>query len=353
MEPESTGVDEGCEEVGRDGTDRTGRRGTESAHIDRAGRRARARDAAALRTRSGVPRRTLVRALAAIGGTAVAVLVLGRILPGSQFRPGIVVLAFAFQVLDAGTGMGFGTALTPLLLTIESEPLAVIPVMLAVQVVAGGIAGGFHHEFQNVHFTWHDPMRDASRYVIILSGVGVAATVLSVPVTLLVWTPSDRTIITWVAAQLFVMGVAGIVRVRMLSRRQQRGPHRGRTRPGILLAAAGLAGTNKAIGAGGYGPVIMLGLVHAGMYEKAAAGIVPLTEAIVSAAAVIAYLTITAADGGLDLSLLPSLLLGSSLAAIVAPYLVRLLPPVVMRHLVPVYAFAIGTYTLVDLHVLS
>ncbi|WP_227378082.1 hypothetical protein [Haladaptatus halobius] len=45
---------------------------------------------------------------------------------------------------------------------------------------------------------------------------------------------------------------------------------------------------------------------------------------------------------GIDLILLPSIFTGGFLAAIGAPYLVRVMPNQVWRYVIPLYAFTIG-----------
>jgi len=53
-----------------------------------------------------------------------------------------------------------------------------------------------------------------------------------------------------------------------------------------------------------------------------------------------------------DLVLLPSLFTGGFFAALIAPYLVRVLPNKFWRYLIPAYAFGIGIYLILQIFVL-
>jgi len=81
---------------------------------------------------------------------------------------------------------------------------------------------------------------------------------------------------------------------------------------------------NKGLGGGGYGPVITLGSVFAGVIEKSATGIATLADGF-------------AGVGG-DLTIVPSLWAGAFPAGVLAPYAVRVLPNRIWQYLIPVYA---------------
>jgi len=78
---------------------------------------------------------------------------------------------------------------------------------------------------------------------------------------------------TYVSGLVLMMGIIGLLR---LSSRRERW-----YRPRLLAGFAALAGFNKGIGGGGFGPVVMLGQVFSGIYEKSATAIVSLAEGLV------------------------------------------------------------------------
>jgi len=259
----------------------------------------------------------------------------------SLFVPGVLLAAFVFETLDSASGMGFGTSLAPLLFAAGYAPLEVVPVLFLTETVTGLLAGALHHEFENVRFSVRPPLTDATKAVVLLAGAGILGTLLSIALTYLVVDVPATVIEGYVALLVIGMGVVGILR-QFLPRER---PYRPRRLAGFAL----LAGVNKGISGGGYGPVVTLGQIFAGVYEKTATAITSLAEGVVSLVGALAYVGLFAAGFPVEYTLLPSLFTGAFLAAIVAPYLVRVLPGRVLEYLIPLYAFAIGAVALAGL----
>jgi uncharacterized membrane protein YfcA len=257
--------------------------------------------------------------------------------------PTVIALAFLFETVDSAAGMGFGTALTPLLLALGHDPLTVVPTLLIVQAITGLVTASAHHEFQNVQFSIRKGLNEATRLMLLIALSGVAAVIVSIVLVYLAFKLPASIIESYVAILVLVMGIVALV--------QRIGP-RGTPafRPKRMIGFAVVAGINKGIGAGGYGPVVTLGQLYAGVYEKSAAAITSLAEAWVSVAGAITFFAITAAGIRLDLELLPSLLAGSLLAAIGSPYLVRILPNRIISYLIPGYAMIIAAFLLAKLY---
>ena len=249
----------------------------------------------------------------------------------------VIVLAFTFEVMDSAAGMGFGTALAPLLLILGYDPLAVVPALLISETITGLLAGGVHHELKNASFSFR-PLNDDAKLMILLAAIGAVASIGSILLAYFALTLSESFITLYVSVLVLVMGFVGLVRARV-SRTFEYKPRR-------MVGFAALAGFNKGIGGGGFGPVITLGQVLSGIYEKSATAITSLSEGIVSLVGVATFLAITSAGVRVDLVLLPSIFTGGFLAAIAAPYLVRVLPNRVWRYVIPLYAFTIGVLAL-------
>lgn len=247
--------------------------------------------------------------------------------------PTVVALAFTFELMDSAAGMGFGTALAPVLFLLGYTPLQVTPVLLISEAITGVISGGVHHELKNASFSFR-PLNDATRMMLLMGGVGAAASVVSIVLTYFALTLPDAYIETYVAVLVLVMGVIGLVRARLVTTIDYR-PHR-------ILGFAVLAGVNKGIGGGGYGPVVTLGQILSGVYEKSATAIASLAESIVSVVGVLTFFVISTQGVEVDLVLLPSVFTAGFLAAVAAPYLVRVVPNRVWRYVIPLYAFTIG-----------
>lgn len=254
----------------------------------------------------------------------------------------VVLLAFLLETVDSAAGMGFGTALAPLLFLLGFAPLQVVPALLAAEAVTGLLAGLLHHEFRNIEFSWR-PLNAAAKSLLLVGGLGAVGVVAATTFGYFAVPLPERAIRTYVAMLVLLMGALVLVHHWLR-------PHKT-YRPRRLVFFAALAGVNKGLGGGGYGPVITLGGLFAGIIEKSSTAIAAVAEGIVSTLGVLAFLAIAAAGVEVDLALLPSLWLGAFPAAVIAPYAVRVLPNRIWRYVVPVYAAAIAGVTLFDLYI--
>lgn len=94
---------------------------------------------------------------------------------------------------------------------------------------------------------------------------------------------------------------------------------------------------------------MMLGQVFSGIYEKSATAIVSLAEGVVSAIGVMTFFGISSTGIKMDMFLLPSIFTEGYFAAMLAPYIVRLVPNSFWRYAIPGYAFVIGVISLVKI----
>lgn len=249
----------------------------------------------------------------------------------------IILLAFLFETMDSCAGMGFGTGLTPLLFLLGYEPLQVVPILLVSEAITGFTAGYFHHEFENVHFSIKQPFSKATKIMLIIAIIGCLAIMLSVILTYYTFELPKEIIKTYVAVLVLAMGFIGLITIKKKQKQY---------RPNILIASAGIAGFNKGIGAGGYGPVIMMGEIFSGIYEKTATAIASMAEGIVSMVGFSSFLFISHYGVTIDYVLLPSIFTGGFLAAILSPYLVRIISNKIWRYIIPFYAITIGIFCL-------
>ena len=83
----------------------------------------------------------------------------------------VVLLAMFFEFMDASAGMGFGTALTPLLLVIGFSPKQIVPVVMIQQGVAGLVGAVLHKEFENVVWRFK-PMSETVKLWLIIAVAG-------------------------------------------------------------------------------------------------------------------------------------------------------------------------------------
>lgn len=290
-------------------------------------------------------RRLLLAAGIYVGGF-VLLTVLVRGLPtaigdvGDHLVPSVIVLALLFETLDSAAGMGFGTALAPLLFMLGFTPLQVVPALLAIEAATGLLSGLLHHEFRNIEFSWRPPNETVTR-LLLIAGMGTMGAVASAGLAYFAVPVPETAIKMYVSLVVLLMGALILVHHWLE-------PHKT-YRPRRLVFFAVLAGMNKGLGGGGYGPVITLGAVFSGIIEKSATAIATLAEGCVSMFGLLTFLLLGAAGVGVDLSLLPSLWLGAFPAAAIAPYAVHVLPNRIWRYVVPVYAVGIAAVSLFKL----
>ena len=263
-----------------------------------------------------------------------------------ELIPLVIILAFLFETMDSCAGMGFGTGLTPLLFVLGYEPLQVVPILLISEAITGFTSGFFHQEFGNVNFKIKKPLNKETKIMLKIAILGMFAIVMSVFLTYYSIKIDKSVIKTYVAILVLVMGIIATFKLRSKS---------SSYKPKLLTFFSALAGFNKGIGAGGYGPVVMLGQIFSGIYEKTATAIVSVSEGLVCIAGIGAFVFVPVLTNQaieIDFYLLPSVFTGGFIAALISPYMVRVLPNKLWRVVIPIYALGIGVYVLLKVYVL-
>lgn len=110
----------------------------------------------------------------------------------------------------------------------------------------------------------------------------------------------------------------------------------------FLLMALEIAGFNKGIAGGGYGPVVTIGGLLSGAPAKTMMAITGFSEGLVCIVSILVWLFWLNHGVVIDFILLPSMILGSILSVIAAPYAPRVLPQVTWRTIVPDYCCIIA-----------
>ncbi|MBD3220862.1 TSUP family transporter [bacterium] len=242
----------------------------------------------------------------------------------------VLLLALVFEFMDATAGMGFGTALTPILLVMGFDPLQIVPVVLIQQTVAGLVGAFLHREFQNVEWSFK-PLSETVRLCMIIA---IAGSVLTLAATIGIYAVFDVPVLwikLYVALLLLGMGAVSLVQAR------RERPYR----PNLLILFGGVAGFNKGVGGGGYGPVVTIGGLLAGVPVKSMLAVTALSEGVVCLVAVLAWFAMAASGIAVDYVLLPSVMLASMVSAVLAPYLTRVFPERLWQIVVPAYCLVV------------
>jgi uncharacterized membrane protein YfcA len=246
----------------------------------------------------------------------------------------VVLIAAVLEFLDASAGMGYGTAITPLLLVIGFDPIQIVPAVMIQQGIAGLLGAYLHREFGNVEWRLR-PMSESIRLWLIIAGTGVIAVVFSVTAVYGLLKVAKVWISLYVAVLLVGMGVVSVVSWR----------RRSAYRPRRMAFFGALAAFNKGVGGGGYGPVVTVGGLMSGVPAKSMMAVTAISEGTVCVASVVVWLAMLSQGVVIDFILLPSMLLGSMIAAVAAPYATRVCPERAWRLVVPIYCLLLAAYS--------
>lgn len=186
----------------------------------------------------------------------------------------IGVIAFISEYLDSGLGMGYGTALAPILIIMGYEPIKVVPAILVSQLFTDIAACISHHNMRNVDLKIHSSDFKVALFLGLVSAVGV---IISVVVAIRI----PKWLLTlYIGILVLAMGIIILVTIKRPMR------FSWRKIAGISL----LASFNKGISGGGYGPLVMGGQLISGINAKNAVGITAFAEAVTCLVGFIVYL---------------------------------------------------------------
>jgi len=243
----------------------------------------------------------------------------------------VVGLAVVFEFFDSAAGMGYGTAFTPMLLLMGYEPLQIIPVIMIQQACAGLIGAYMHKEYGNVEWRFRPPS-ETVKLLIIIAGGGILAVTFSITSIYGVFKLGEVWIKLYVVVLLLAMGLTALFNCKKATI----------YRPKRMYFFGALAGFNKGIGGGGYGPVVTIGGLLSGVPAKSMMAITAFSEGFVCIVSILVWFFWLNSGVVIDFILLPSMILGSILSVIAAPYATRVLPEVTWRTIVPIYCCIIA-----------
>lgn len=244
----------------------------------------------------------------------------------------ILICAF-FEFLDSSAGMGYGTALSPLMMSFGFDPEQVVPLIMITEMLTGFTAGMIHGEMENVEWKWW-PMNETTKMVAAVAITGMLASTISITAVYKILMVHKFWVKLYVAMLLIMMGFCSLYTAKTWTK----------YRPNLMWGFAFLGGFNKGVGGGGYGPVITVGGVIAGVPVKSMVAITSYAEAFTSLAAVITWGTMIGTGTIVDFGLLPSFVCGTIVAAVGAPYMTRVFPEKFWKYLIPIYCCGLAIF---------
>ena len=263
----------------------------------------------------------------------------------------VAVVAFFAEYIDSTLGMGYGTALTPLLLIMGFDPLEIVPAVLLSEFLTGISAGFTHHSLGNVSFglktmsikriiisfrrlgiaeSFRRGVSLHLRIMLLIASCSIAGTILAV---LIAVNLPKFYLKLYIGILILAIGI-----VIFITAKKQYGFSWKKI---IFLGL--VASFNKGISGGGYGPVVTGGQMIAGINGKNAIGITSMAEGLTCLVGVVTYLL---AGHGMSWKLAPYLVIGALLSVPLSALSVRRIPTNILRTAIGCITVALGILTL-------
>jgi uncharacterized protein len=231
----------------------------------------------------------------------------------------LALVGLGAQLVDGSLGMAYGVTSTTLLLAIGSNPAAASATVHLAEIGTTLISGISHWKFGNVDWK-------------VVAKVGIPGAVGSFAGATVLSNLSTAVAAPAMSLILLALGVYLLVRftLRGVDRRNLGKPMRAR-----FLGPLGLvAGFVDATGGGGWGPVGTPAILASGRMEpRRVIGSIDTSEFLVALAASLGFL-LALGDQGIDIVWVLGLLAGGMVAAPLAAWLVRHIPPRMLGSLV-------------------
>lgn len=230
----------------------------------------------------------------------------------------LALVGFAAQLVDGSLGMAYGVTSTTLLLAIGTNPAAASATVHLAEIGTTLASGAAHWRFGNVD--WRAVVR-----IGIPGAVGAFA---------------GATFLSWLSTELaqpimssILLGLGLFVLLRFTLQGVPRRTHQP-LRKRFLVPLGLVGGFMDATGGGGWGPVGTPALLASGRMEpRKVIGTIDTSEFLVAVAASLGFL-FGLSGAGVDWGWALALLLGGLVAAPLAAWIVRFVPPRILGSLV-------------------
>jgi uncharacterized membrane protein YfcA len=239
----------------------------------------------------------------------------------------VVLVAFVLAFMDNTMGMGYGSILTAILISLGFDPLEAVPAILLSGTINGIFISSAHHLTGNIDFDWKDtPNLKIALFLAGLSFIGVTLSIilaLSLP---------QRIVKLYIGAMVISMGILTLLRSRIRT-----------TFSWKKISIIGLiAAFNKTLTGGGYGPLATTGQIVSGVSSKESVAITALSESLTSILAIAAYII-----GGVifNRQLLTFLTGGALLSVPVSAYFVKNIGVQNHNRAIGIVTILLGVYT--------
>ncbi len=242
----------------------------------------------------------------------------------------IILLAFLCEFIDSTLGMGYGTALTPVLLIIGFGPLAIVPCVLLSELITGITAGIAHHKAGNVNFKRRSIHL---KIALVLAACSVIGATLAVFIAINI---PKLWLNTYIGLMVLGMGIIILLTLNKDYRFSWK----------KIIGLGSIAAFNKGMSGGGYGPVVTGGQILSGVNGNNAVGITSLAEGLTCVVGVIVFI---ASPGTINWGLAPSLIIGAVLSVPLSAIIVKKMPTKTLKITIGLITLVLGLITLIKL----
>lgn len=268
---------------------------------------------------------------------------------------GIVLsfVALLCEYLDSTLGMGYGTALAPVLLLSGFTPMQVVPVVLMSELLSGLSAAFFHHKNGNVNFkpamtslsviirelksigyieSFKKTIPHHLKVALLLGICGIVGTIFAVFIAINIPT-------FWLRLYIgFLVLLMGVVILVCLNRQFEFSWLK-------IVFLGAIASFNKGMSGGGYGPVVTGGQILSGVDGKSAVGVTSLAEGLTCLVGVITYVMF--AKNPIDWKLAPWIIGGAVVSVPLAARSVKKIETKKLKLAIAVLTIILGSATII------
>jgi uncharacterized protein len=246
--------------------------------------------------------------------------------------------------------MGFGTALTPVILIMGFLPLHVVPAVLLGQFIGGIVGGITHRRVGNIKLDFRNdrgavkrrlngfgylPKSTDSKVIFILGVSGIAGAIIGVFVAVNI---PEVVLNIYIGAMVLCVGIWIIIKREKNIKFSWK-----------KLGAFGIIGAfNKGISGGGYGPLITGGQIISGRESRSSVGNTTLVESIICFVAFISYLFL---EGNICWKLVIATSIGSILAAPFAAITVKKFNSEKLKLIIGIATIILGISTIIKIFI--
>lgn len=248
----------------------------------------------------------------------------------------LVLTSFCAELIDSSLGMGYGTLLTPLLLSLFGfDVLQIVPAILLTEIFTGLLGGYLHYRAGNLVLPPKgEGSANAGKVLAILTACSAAGALISMAFIINV---PEFYVKLYIGVLIVLMGLFMLLTLG----RQFTFSY------GKIALLGTVASFNKSVSGGGFGPLMTGGQILSGVDSKSAIVITSVAEGVTCLLSFSTYLLFQREQ--LDPALFLPLCLGSVASVPLSVYIVKKLR---IRHLTMIIALvtmALGGYTLMKL----